>query len=271
MKQGDSSVREYNSSFLAAGLLDNHDQRMLVNMYRDGLKGDIRVALGSTEFSTIDDIMQAALDIKEGGRSSSSDSEKRPKKKPRTEMQTEDGPSGEEPYGDKDTSKMKQGDSSVREYNASFAAAGLTNNPDQGMLVKKYRDGLKEDIRVALGSTEFSTIEDIMQAAIELEEGPRSSSSDSSNESDGSDSSNESDESEKRQKKKPQTEFEPEDEQPDEDPYGDKDETDDGEGSTPNTRNESESESDSAVDLRDYQEYLQNNHLSYSESSEESD
>ena len=103
---------------------------------------------------------------------------------------------------------MKQGDSSVREYNASFAAAGLTNNPDQGMLVKMYRDGLKEDIRVALGSTEFSTIEDIMQAAIEIEEGPRSSSSDSSNESDGSDSSNESDESEKCQKKKPQTEFE---------------------------------------------------------------
>ncbi|KAL0701274.1 hypothetical protein Bca4012_057396 [Brassica carinata] len=71
MKQGDSSVREYNSSFLAAGLLDNHDQRMLVNMYRDGLKEDIRVALGSTDFSTIDDIMHAALDIEEGGRSCS--------------------------------------------------------------------------------------------------------------------------------------------------------------------------------------------------------
>ncbi|KAL0696532.1 hypothetical protein Bca4012_063712 [Brassica carinata] len=262
MKQGDSSVREYNSSFLTAGLLDNHDQRMLVNMYRDGLKEDIRVALGSTEFSTIDDIMQAALDIEEGGKSSSSDSEKRPKNKPRTEMQPEDGQSGEEPYGDKDTSKMKQGDSSVREYNALFVAAGLTNNPDQGMLVKMYRDGLKEDIRVALTSTEFSTIEDVMQAAIEIEEGPRSSSSDSSNESD---------ESEKRLKKKPQTEFEPEDEQPDEDPYGDKYETDDGEGSTPNTHNESESESDSAVDLRDHQEYLLNNHLSCSESSEESD
>ncbi|KAL0876018.1 hypothetical protein Bca101_025723 [Brassica carinata] len=75
---------------------------------------------------------------------------------------------------------------------------------------------------------------------------PSSSSSDSSHESDGSDSLNESDESEKRQKKKPQTEFEPEDEQPDEDPYGHKDETDNGEESTPNTRNESESELDSA-------------------------
>ncbi|KAG2306730.1 hypothetical protein Bca52824_026478 [Brassica carinata] len=74
MKKGDSSVREYNSSFLAAGLLDNHDQRMLVKMYRDGLKEDIRVALGSKEFSTIDEIMQAALDIEEGARSSSSDS-----------------------------------------------------------------------------------------------------------------------------------------------------------------------------------------------------
>ncbi|KAL0702306.1 hypothetical protein Bca4012_058428 [Brassica carinata] len=192
----------------------------------------------------------------------SDDSEKRPKKKPRTEMQPEDEQSSEEPYGYKDTSKMKQGDSSVREYNTSFAATGLFDNPDQGMLVEMYRDGLKEDIRVALGSTEFSTIDDIMQATLDIEEGPRSSSSDFSNESD---------ESEKRQKKKPRTEMEPEDEQPDEDPYGDKDETDDGEGSTPNTRNESESESDSAVDLKDYQEYLQNNHLSCSKSSEESD
>ncbi|KAL0802398.1 hypothetical protein Bca101_057574 [Brassica carinata] len=269
MKQGDSSVREYNSSFLAAGLLDNHDQGMLVKMYRDGLKEDIRVALGSTEFSSINDIMQAALDIEEGARSSSSDSsnesdesEKRPKKKPQTEIQPEDEQPDEEPYGDKDTSKMKQGDSSVREYNTSFLTGGLFDNHDQGMLVKMYRDGLKEDIRVALGSTEFSTIDDIMQAALDIEEGARSSSSDSSNESD---------ESEKRQKKKPRTEMEPEDEQSDEDPYGDKDETGDGEGSTPNTRNESKSESDSVVDLRDYQEYLQNNHLSCSESSEESD
>ncbi|KAL0733814.1 hypothetical protein Bca4012_010024 [Brassica carinata] len=258
MKQGDSSVREYNSSFLAAGLLDNHDQRMLVKMYRDGLKEDIRVALGSTEFSTIDDIMSSSSDSS----NESDESEKRPKMKPQTEMQPEDEQSDEEPYGDKDTSKMKQGDSSVREYNTLFAATGLFDNPDQGMLVKMYRDGLKEDIRVALGSTEFSTIDDIMQAALDIEEGARSSSSDSLNESD---------ESEKHQKKKPRTEMEPEDEQPDEDPYGDKDETDDGEGSTPNTRNESESESDTDVDLRDYQEYLQNNHLSCSESSEESD
>ncbi|KAL0741944.1 hypothetical protein Bca4012_083457 [Brassica carinata] len=216
MKQGDSSVREYNTSFLAAGLLDNHDQGMFVKMYRDGLKEDIRVALGSTEFSTIEDIMQAALDIEEGARSSSSDSsnesdesEKRPKKKPRTEMQPEDKQPDEEPYGDKDTSKMKQGDSSVREYNTSFLAAGLLVKHDQGMLVKTYRDDLKKDIRVALGLTEFSTIEDIMQAALDIEEGARSSSSDSSNESD---------ESEKRPKKKPRTEMHPEDEQPDEEP-----------------------------------------------------
>ncbi|KAL0696437.1 hypothetical protein Bca4012_063617 [Brassica carinata] len=122
------------------------------------------------------------------------------------------------------TSKMKQGDSSVREYNSSFLAAGLLDNHDQGMLVKMYRDGLKEDIRVALGSTDFSTIDDIMQAALDIEEG------------------NESDESEKRPKKKPRTEMEPEDEQLDKDPYGDKYETDDCEGSTPNTLNESESE-----------------------------
>ncbi|KAL0863735.1 hypothetical protein Bca101_042853 [Brassica carinata] len=100
---------------------------------------------------------------------------------------------------------MKQGDSYVREYNSSFLAAGLLDNHDQRMLVNMYRDGLKEDIRVALGSMEFSTIDDIMQTALDIEEG------------------------------------------------------------------ESESESDSAVDLRDYQEYLKNNHLSCSESSEESD
>ncbi|KAL0796089.1 hypothetical protein Bca101_067466 [Brassica carinata] len=135
MKQGDSSVREYNSSFLAAGLLDNHDQGMLVKMYRDGLKEDIRVALGLTEFSTIDDIMQAALDIEEDSSNESDESEKRPKKKPRTEMQPEDEQPHEEPYGDKNTSKMKQGDSSVREYNTLFLAAGLFDNHDQGIFL----------------------------------------------------------------------------------------------------------------------------------------
>ncbi|KAG2328495.1 hypothetical protein Bca52824_011223 [Brassica carinata] len=49
-------------------------------MYRDGLKEDIRVALGSTEFSTIDDIMQAALDIEEGAR------ERKPTKGRRTQQ-----------------------------------------------------------------------------------------------------------------------------------------------------------------------------------------
>ncbi|KAF3550423.1 hypothetical protein DY000_02010231 [Brassica cretica] len=88
MKQGDSSVREYNTTFLAGGLPQYHDQETLVKMYRNGLREDIRSVIGSTEFSTIDDIMHASLGVEEG------------------------------------ESKMKQGDSPVREYNTSFLAGG---------------------------------------------------------------------------------------------------------------------------------------------------
>ena len=68
------------------GSSSNHDHETLVKMNRDGLREDIRSAISSTEFSTIDDIMHAALEVEEG------------------------------------ESKMKHGDSSVREYNTSFLA-----------------------------------------------------------------------------------------------------------------------------------------------------
>ncbi|CAN6908434.1 unnamed protein product [Brassica oleracea] len=64
MKQGDSTVREYNTLFLKSGLLEIHQQETLVMMYRDGLREEIRAELGVHVFSTIDDIMQAALDVK---------------------------------------------------------------------------------------------------------------------------------------------------------------------------------------------------------------
>ncbi|KAF3606859.1 hypothetical protein DY000_02049855 [Brassica cretica] len=66
MKQGDSTVREYNTLFLKSGLLEIHQQETLVMMYRDGLREEIRAELGVHVFSTIDDIMQAALDVEEG-------------------------------------------------------------------------------------------------------------------------------------------------------------------------------------------------------------
>ncbi|CAN7002896.1 unnamed protein product, partial [Brassica oleracea var. botrytis] len=72
MKQGDSTVREYNTLFLKSGLLEIHQQETLVMMYRDGLREEIRAELGVHMFSTIDDIMQAALDVEEGDESDES-------------------------------------------------------------------------------------------------------------------------------------------------------------------------------------------------------
>ncbi|CAN7077127.1 unnamed protein product [Brassica oleracea var. botrytis] len=66
MNQGDTSVREYNTKFLARGLLDKHDETTLIKMYRDGLREDILSEIGTTIFSTIDEIMEAALDVEEG-------------------------------------------------------------------------------------------------------------------------------------------------------------------------------------------------------------
>ncbi|CAN6822372.1 unnamed protein product [Brassica oleracea var. botrytis] len=103
MNQGDTSVREYNTKFLAWGLLDKHDEATLIKMYRDGLREDIRSEIGTTVFSTIDEIMDAALDVEEGESpcdSNSSDTKsddsgsdengRRPKKKARTEKNHND-------------------------------------------------------------------------------------------------------------------------------------------------------------------------------------
>ncbi|CAF1811677.1 unnamed protein product [Brassica oleracea var. botrytis] len=106
MKQGNSSVREYNTYFLAGGLLQNHDQETLVEIYRDGLREDIRWTIGSSEFSTIDDIMLAALKVEEGGSSTASkgsltdsdESSKPPKKKAITKYKQNTDPEDEHGY-----------------------------------------------------------------------------------------------------------------------------------------------------------------------------
>ena len=118
MKQGDYSVREYNTKFLAGGLLDIHGEGTLVKMYREGLREDIQSKIGKTVFSTLDEIMQEALDVDEGGRpcdrsvsptesddSVSDDSVyahsgKHPKKKARTEKHRSDDVEDEEHDGD---------------------------------------------------------------------------------------------------------------------------------------------------------------------------
>ncbi|KAG2323558.1 hypothetical protein Bca52824_016771 [Brassica carinata] len=104
MKQGDSSVGEYNTLFLKSGLHGKHGEETLVIMYREGLREDIRSEIGSRVFSTIDDIMQAALDVEEGSASSDTngsptefeESENRPKKKARTEHNNKYDPEDEE-------------------------------------------------------------------------------------------------------------------------------------------------------------------------------
>ncbi|CAN6998950.1 unnamed protein product [Brassica rapa subsp. trilocularis] len=53
MKQGESSVREYNTRFLAGGLVDKHDEPTLVKMYREGLRKNIRSEIGTTVFKQI--------------------------------------------------------------------------------------------------------------------------------------------------------------------------------------------------------------------------
>ncbi|CAN6870132.1 unnamed protein product, partial [Brassica oleracea] len=70
----DYSVREYNTKFLAGGLLDIHDEGTLVKMYREGLREDIRSEIGTIVFSTLNEIMQEALDVDEGGSDDECDS-----------------------------------------------------------------------------------------------------------------------------------------------------------------------------------------------------
>ncbi|KAL0729655.1 hypothetical protein Bca4012_025748 [Brassica carinata] len=127
--------------------------------------------------------------------------------------------------------KMKQGDSTVREYNTLFLKSGLHEKHDEETLVSMYREGLRDDIRAEIGFQVFSTIDDIMQASLDVEE-----------------------------------DKEEEDEAEADDTHADND----SDGSLPQPLGGSDDESDSKVDLEDYKEYLEEHHKTDSESSRES-
>ncbi|KAF2532633.1 hypothetical protein F2Q70_00030371 [Brassica cretica] len=121
MKQGESFVREYNTMFLAGGLVDKHDEPTWVKMYREGLRENIRSEIGTTVFSTLEEIMQAALEIDESDTPSdtnysstesddsvsddsvSDDSGKCPKKKARTEKDPNDDIDDQDHDGEQET------------------------------------------------------------------------------------------------------------------------------------------------------------------------
>ncbi|WZY70528.1 hypothetical protein YC2023_002768 [Brassica napus] len=173
----------------------------------------------------------------------------------------------------------------LREYNTLFLKSGLLEIHQQETLVMMYRDGLREEIRAELGVHVFSTIDDIMQAALDVEEGDefdesgnRSKEKSRSGECEtlgGTDgSTTESDESGNRPKKKARTgedfleNLDGEEEDPGQ--ADDNDAFNDSDGSVLKGVGGSDEESDSKVDLEDYKEYLEKHHMSESESSRES-
>ncbi|CAF1949802.1 BnaC07g03260D [Brassica napus] len=166
---------------------------------------------------------------------------------------------------------MNQGDTSVREYNTKFLARDLLDKHEEATLIKMYRDDLREDIRSEIGTTVFSTIDEIMQSALDVEEGesPRDSNG-SDIESDDSGS----EESGRRPKKKARTKKNHNDHQEDEDHDAEQEnETSadtESEWSLPDPVEGTDDELDSKVDLKDYQEYLEKHHKSDSDSSEDS-
>ncbi|WZZ08585.1 hypothetical protein YC2023_094506 [Brassica napus] len=169
---------------------------------------------------------------------------------------------------------MKQGDFTVREYNTLFLKFGLLEIHQQETLVMMYRDRLREEIRAELGVLVFSTIDDIMQEALDVEEGDESDESGNRSEEKSRSGESESDKSGNRPKKKARTgedfleNLDGEEEDPDQ--ADDNDAFNDSDGSVPQGVGGSDEESDSKVDLEDYKEYLEEHHRSESESSRES-
>ncbi|KAF3585942.1 hypothetical protein F2Q69_00029173 [Brassica cretica] len=124
-----------------------------------------------------------------------------------------------------------------------------------------YRYGLREEIRAELGFHVFSTIDDIMQAALDVEEGDESDES-------GNRSKEKSRSGESRTGEDFLENLDGEEEDP-----GQADDNDafyDSDGSVPQGVGGSDEESDSKVDLEDYKKYLEEHHRSESESSRES-
>ncbi|KAG2323410.1 hypothetical protein Bca52824_016623 [Brassica carinata] len=166
---------------------------------------------------------------------------------------------------------MKQGDLSVREYNTLFLKSGLHGKHGEETLVSMYREGLREEIRSEIGSKVFSSIDDIIQAALDVEEGetPSDTNGSPTKSSDTNGSPTESDESGNRPKKKARTKNNEKNDQVDEEEedeaeaeHDEIDADNDSDLSRPNQLEGSDDESDSKVDLQDYKEYLEEHHKS---------
>ncbi|KAL0702779.1 hypothetical protein Bca4012_058901 [Brassica carinata] len=166
---------------------------------------------------------------------------------------------------------MKQGDLSVREYNTLFLKSGLHGKHGEETLVSMYREGLREEIRSEIGSKVFSSIDDIIQAALDVEEGetPSDTNGSPTKSSDTNGSPTESDESGNRPKKKARTKNNEKNDQVDEEEedeaeaeHDEIDADNDSDLSRPNRLEGSDDESESKVDLQDYKEYLEEHHKS---------
>ncbi|KAL0715858.1 hypothetical protein Bca4012_065180 [Brassica carinata] len=166
----------------------------------------------------------------------------------------------------KDIQELKNLVMRVREYNTLFLKSGLHEKYDEETLVSIYRDGLRDDIRKEIGSQVFTTIDGIMQEALDVEEGETPS--------DTNGSTTESDESGDRPQKKARIGDDfldnVDEEEEDEAKEDDNDADHDSDGSLLQPLGGSDDDSDSKVDLEDYKEDLEEHHRTDSESSPES-
>ncbi|KAL0696364.1 hypothetical protein Bca4012_063544 [Brassica carinata] len=65
IEQKSSTVDEYVDFFINHDVFKRHDATTLMSMFRDGLKDEIREALGKTEFSTLEELIESAQEAEE--------------------------------------------------------------------------------------------------------------------------------------------------------------------------------------------------------------
>ncbi|KAH0883341.1 hypothetical protein HID58_059437 [Brassica napus] len=145
--QGSMTVKEYDEYFLKHEVCKTMSEKILISMYLACLNETVRNSLKGTKFSTLEKLMECAR---------------------LAEHPIEQRCMTVEEY--KQFFDNHECSSTVDEYVDFFIKHDVDKKHDATTLMSMFRHGLKEEIRDELGNMEFSSLEELIESALEAGE-----------------------------------------------------------------------------------------------------
>ncbi|WZZ49874.1 hypothetical protein YC2023_049981 [Brassica napus] len=149
--QGSMTVKEYDEYFLKHEVCKTMSEKILISMYLACLNETVRNSLKGTKFSTLEKLMECAR---------------------LAEHPIEQRCMTVEEYKQffDNHEEIDQCSSTVDEYVDFFIKHDVDKKHDATTLMSMFRHGLKEEIRDELGNMEFSSLEELIESALEAGE-----------------------------------------------------------------------------------------------------